>query len=200
MQHGPLQIQFELLALDIATAVGSQYTQLCVTGADATALEVDAAALVAVQAGIQGQVLQMIVGKCQLLAIKRHFALRCLEGSAYIDTALELTAQFGPQLAQTRHIEIKLGLDLLLQTGGAIDAVIAQANIQRTDRPGFTRTVGLGLQHRRQAAQTALEVKVGIQFQALVFERTLAAQRACQRTRQLSHPVRRVEPDHRGPP
>ena len=91
-------------------------------------------------------------------------------GFSGINTALELTTQFGPPLAQTRHIEIKLGLDLLLQTGATIDAIIAQANIQRTDGPGLTGALGLGLQHRRQAAQTALEVEIGIQLQTLVFK------------------------------
>ena len=143
-----MQGQFQLLALDIATAVGREHAEFGITGADTAAFKINAATLVTVEAGIQGQALQMVVGKCQLLAIELHLALRSLERTVQINTALELTTQFGPQLAQTRHIEIKAGLELLLQTGATIDAVIAQANIQRAHRPGLARTGGLGLQHR----------------------------------------------------
>jgi len=112
----------------------------------------------------------MIIGKCQLLAVELHLALRRVERPGQVDPAFELAAQFGPQLPQTRHVQIKLGLELLLQTGAAIDSVITQANVQRTDSPGLSCACSLGLQYRWLAAQTAFKVEVGIQLKTLIFE------------------------------
>ena len=81
----------------------------------------------------------------------------------------------------------------LLQAAFALNAVIAQAYIQRTDRPLISGAVHLGLQHSRLPPQPTFEVEVGVQAQSLVFEFPGAAQRSSQGARQFSQPIRRVD-------
>ena len=155
LQHRPLQRQFQLLALEVTAAIGCQYAQLCVAGLNPAAFKVNSPVLIAIQRGIQRQVLQVIVSKGQLLTCECHLALRCLERTAYINPTFELTAQIRPQLTQTRQVQIQLRLELLLHTGAAVDAVIAQANVQSAQGEIFASALSLGLQDGGQAAQTA---------------------------------------------
>ena len=193
LQHRPLQGQLQLLALDVTAARGRQHTKLRITGLDPAAFKVEAPALGFIQAGIQREVLQMVIGKGHLLALQGDFTLRCLKRTRHVNPALNLATQFWPQLSQTRQVQIKLRLDLLLQAGGAINPVITQANVQSAHGPGVALTGGFGLKHRRLATQAPFEVEVGVQFELFIFELAGAAQRARQGARQFSHPIRRVD-------
>ncbi len=116
-----------------------------------------------------------------------------LERAGDINPAIELTAQLRPELGQTRQLDIDLPGELLLQAALAVDAVVAQAYLQRIEVPLLAAAIGLGLDHRRLATQFAFQIKVGAQAEFFILDFPLAAQRAGQGAGQFRHPVRRVD-------
>ncbi len=137
--------------------------------------------------------MQAVVGKRQLLALEPKLALRRLERAGHVEPAVDLTAQLWPQLGQACEFDIDLPGQALLQAAAALDAVVAQAQVEVGEGPLLAGAVGLGRQHGGLPAQAALEVKVGVEFELFVLEFALAAQRSGQSAGQLRHPVRRVQ-------
>src|SRR5450830_456874 len=193
LQQRALQVELRLLALEIALPVQSQGAQCRVAGLDTFALEVQLPTLGAVEVGLEAEVLQTVIGKYQLLAVQADLALRRLQRAGEIDPAFDLPAQLRPELAQARQVEVELPGQALLQAAAALDAVIAQANIQGSEGPLFAFTAGLGLEQRRLPTQFALEVDIRLDGKLLVFQFAFAAQRPGQGPGQLRQPVRRVE-------
>ena len=182
-QFRTLQIEGEFLVLDIALAAGGQRAQRGVAGLDAAAFEVDFRPLRAIEGRVQVQALQAIVFESQLRALQPELALRCLERAGDINATVELSAQLRPELGQTWKLDVDLPGELLLQTALAGDAVVTEADLQRVEVPLFTAAVGLGLDHRRLAAQFAFEVEVGVQAEFFILHLAFATQRSGQRTR-----------------
>ncbi len=189
----PIEGQVQLLLANVALAFGSQGAQVGFAQADRPGLQVDQGTLGAVQPGVQVKALHAVFGLAQLLALQGQLPLRRLERTGHIEPALELALQLRPQLAQARQVEVKLTGQALLHTGAAVDLVVPQLDQQGAQGPVLACTVGLGLQHGGLAAQSPLEVQIGIQAQRVALEFALAAQRARQGARQLGQPVRRVE-------
>ncbi|MNC80947.1 hypothetical protein D3C75_1339070 [compost metagenome] len=71
-----------------------------------------------------------------------------LETAGHIDPAIELATQLRPELAETRRFDVELTGERLLQAGATINAVFAQADLQRTQVPALASPISLGLQDR----------------------------------------------------
>ena len=176
LQQRALQVQLQLLLADVALASQGQATELGIAGLDATALEFDASLLRPIEAGIELEALQAVVGKGQLLPVQLRLALGRRERPGQVDPAIELAAQLRPELAQARQADVQLAADLLLQAARAIDPVIPQANVQGIEAPLLAGAVGLGLQQRGLAPQAALEIQVGGELELLGLQLPLATQ------------------------
>jgi len=187
------QGQLDLLALDIALGAGGEVANLRLAALNAVGLEVELGALGAIEVGVQVEALQAVVGKGQLLALEVELALRGFQGAGHLDTPVDLPAQLRPQLGQARQLDVDLPGQTLLQAAAAVDAVVAQADVQVGEGPLFAGTFGLGRQHSGLPAQAALEVQVCVELELFVLELAFAAQRSGQGAGQLCDPVGGVQ-------
>ena len=187
------QGQLDLLALDIALGAGGEVANLRLAALNAAGLEVELGALGAIEVGVQVEALQAVVGKGQLLALEVELALRGFQGAGHLDTPVDLPAQLRPQLGQARQLDVDLPGQTLLQAAAAVDAVVAQADVQVGEGPLFAGAFGLGGEHGGLPAQAALEVQVCVELELFVLELAFAAQRSGQGAGQLCDPVGGVQ-------
>ena len=79
--------------------------------------------------------MQAIVLERQLRTLQTEFALWGFQRAGDIDATIDLSAQFWSELGQTRQFDVDLSGEFLLQTALAVDAVVAEADLQGIQIP-----------------------------------------------------------------
>ena len=120
--------------------------KLGVAGLNAAAFQVDLRALRAVEGGVEVEALQAIVLETPVAGPCRS-SLPCgaFRRAGDVDLTIDLPAQLRPQLGQARQLDVDLPGQFLLQAALAVDAVVAEADLQGIQVPLLASAVGLGL-------------------------------------------------------
>ena len=187
----PGQIEFDLqvlagqtqgdgLAAAIALAGQGQFAQIGFARRYPARLQIQMPLLPLVQASREGQAGNPLIVVADVPALQLETRTRRLTVAGQVQAAGGATLQAGPQLMELRQGDVHAALQAAVQPALAMDAVVAQAQVQTRHLPGRTVGTGVELQRRGATAQGAAYLQIGLRLQGALLQASLAAQRASQ--------------------
>ncbi|MCY1406848.1 hypothetical protein D9M71_221280 [compost metagenome] len=146
-----------------------------------------------VEVGGERKVAYALVVHAHSPPLQIELALRRLQAAGEVQAAVQLAEQARPELPQPRQGDVQVPGQALVEAGFAAHPVVAEAQFQSIDLPGIALALGDGLEQRRLATQTALQVELGVEAQLAVLQFAAAAQRTAQLAGHLFQPVGGIE-------